>query len=410
MNKNRTINNQNSVGVILSLSSQKASASAKSSGSNSTLKVGSRGSKVKDLQKNLTKLGYSTKGIDGVFGKDTKNAVIKFQKEHGLKADGIVGTKTQNAIIEALECKKKGILTVGSKGSKVKELQKNLTKLGYNTKGIDGVFGKGTKNAVLAFQKAYGLKADGIVGKKTQDAIKKALKKGAGQTEKIDYKPSSNSKTIQKMLENLKKDTSLGLSQDKKTAMIMAAERLLNDNYEPAFVAGVLGNIQNEGTPGKFESSNYRSNPSAEPAYLKYMDSNYNYRNKFSGKSIREVGISAAIKLQNNAKASGYAGKFGLGMIQWTGSRTGGVLKSYQKYAKGDKPTMEECIKAEVNFMADELKGTYSYVYSSWKSGDKTARSAGEVVCRKYEVPKDTNGEAKLRANNASKIYNVMMK
>ena len=98
VNKNRTINNQNSVGVILSLSSQKASASAKSSGSNSTLKVGSRGSKVKDLQKNLTKLGYSTKGIDGVFGKDTKNAVLAFQKACGLETDGIVGSKTQDAI------------------------------------------------------------------------------------------------------------------------------------------------------------------------------------------------------------------------------------------------------------------------------------------------------------------------
>ena len=63
------------------------------------------------------------------------------------------------------------------------------------------------------------------------------------------------------------------------------------------------------------------------------MDNHFDYRNKFSGKSIQEVGIAAAIDLQNKAKESGYAGKFGLGMIQWTGSRTEGVLASYQKYA-----------------------------------------------------------------------------
>lgn len=38
-------------------------------------------------------------------------------------------------------------------------------------------------------------------------------------------------------------------------------------------------------------------------------------------------------------------------MIQWTGSRTLGLLESYQKYASSDKPTSEECIDAEVNFM-----------------------------------------------------------
>ena len=135
--------------------------------------------------------------------------------------------------------------------------------------------------------------------------------------------------------------------------MLKAAERLLNENYEVEFLAGVLGNIQNEGTPGKFESSNYKSNPSAKPPYLEYMDKHFDYRNKFSGKSIKDVGISAALELAKNAKASGYEGKFGLGMIQWTGSRTLGLLESYQNYASSDKPTSEECIDAEVNFMLE---------------------------------------------------------
>ena len=40
----------------------------------------------------------------------------------------------------------------------------------------------------------------------------------------------------------------------------------------------------------------------------------------------------------------------------------------------------------------------------------KTASSAGDIVCRKYEVPKNTENEAKNRAQNAKKIYNVLLK
>lgn len=381
-------------GVILTLSSS------------SVLQKGSRGDEVKELQQNLTTLGYDTKGTDGIFGSDTEAAVIAFQKAYSLSADGKAGPATQSAIAKALDYHNKGILTVGSRGTKVSELQRNLTKLGYDTKGTDGIFGSNTKSAVVAFQRDHGLSQDGIVGDNTHNAINKALENiGTEPTN-----PSGNQESIHRMLDNLKNDTSLGLSADKKTAMLKAAERLLNENYEVEFVAGVLGNIQNEGTPGKFESSNYVSNPSAEPAYLKYMDEHFDYRNKFSGKSIQDVGINAALELANAAKASGYAGKFGLGMIQWTGSRTINLLQSYQKYASSDKPTKEECIEAEVNFMIDELKGDYSYVYSSWKTGDKTASSAGDIVCRKYEIPGDTANQAKIRAQNASKIYDVMMK
>lgn len=60
--------------------------------------------------------------------------------------------------------------------------------------------------------------------------------------------------------------------------------------------------------------------------------------------------------------------------------------------------------------MADELKGTYSNVYAKWKSGDKSAKSAGDIICRMYEVPRDTDREAARRAENASKVYKVMMK
>ena len=147
------------------------------------------------------------------------------------------------------------VLKTGSRGAAVTELQKNLTKLGYDTKGTDGIFGNNTKNAVLSFQRAHNLTADGIVG---------------------------------------------------------------------------------AGTPGVFESSAYKT--------------------------------------------------------------------------ESNKPTKEECIMAEVNFMADELAGNYAKVYSNWKNGNKSASSAGDIICRQYEIPADTDKQARLRAQNANKIYAVMMR
>ena len=46
-------------------------------------------------------------------------------------------------------------------------LQEKLVSLGYNTNGVDGIFGTGTEKAVISFQKNNGLVVDGIVGKNT---------------------------------------------------------------------------------------------------------------------------------------------------------------------------------------------------------------------------------------------------
>lgn len=59
----------------------------------------------------------------------------------------------------------------GSQGEAVRQLQQDLTALGYNTYGVDGIFGKNTYAAVLAFQKACGINVDGIVGTATKNAL-----------------------------------------------------------------------------------------------------------------------------------------------------------------------------------------------------------------------------------------------
>mgnify|MGYP004459084731 FL=1 len=68
------------------------------SGGNRTLKNGSRGDDVKELQRLLTDAGFPCGAADGIFGKVTKKAVIEYQNSKGLVADGIVGEKTWKAL------------------------------------------------------------------------------------------------------------------------------------------------------------------------------------------------------------------------------------------------------------------------------------------------------------------------
>jgi len=55
-------------------------------------------SQVKTVQTKLKNWGYYTGYVDGIYGTKTKAAVVRFQKNNGLTADGIVGTNTAKAL------------------------------------------------------------------------------------------------------------------------------------------------------------------------------------------------------------------------------------------------------------------------------------------------------------------------
>ena len=63
------------------------------------------------------------------------------------------------------------VLRQGARGDEVKEVQRRLKQWGYYSGSVDGVFGAGTRAAVIAFQKKNGLTADGVVGKATYKAL-----------------------------------------------------------------------------------------------------------------------------------------------------------------------------------------------------------------------------------------------
>lgn len=130
---------------------------------------GCTGDAVKTLQDKLNTLGYNSGNVDGIFGAKTYAAVTAFQKANGLGVDGIVGKLTWAKLYDATPVNVTPVTTqpmlrTGSRGDAVRKLQEMLNVKGYTCGSVDGIFGSKTKAAVLAFQKANGLGADGIVG------------------------------------------------------------------------------------------------------------------------------------------------------------------------------------------------------------------------------------------------------
>lgn len=175
------------------------------------IKRGDNSTDVKSLQQFLNWAGFDCGTPDGAFGPKTEEAVKAFQTNEGIEADGEFGTGTYAAARQytnwgdwKMAIGKNGsptgsIVNSGAavstsskaytgawptksikykKGSKanVKKWQAFLRWYGYKSLKVDGKFGKGTKKYTKKFQKAMGIKADGVVGSKTIEKAKAVRK------------------------------------------------------------------------------------------------------------------------------------------------------------------------------------------------------------------------------------------
>ncbi len=150
--------------------------------------LGDKSDEIKGYQQLLYEKGYLTYAPDGIYGKQTQNAVRRFQEENGLVVDGCLG-KSTIALIES----GKGetfAFTVGMEGADVQRIQERLAHYGYlKSSQVTGYYGDKTKEAVKTFQSRNKLENDGAVGFATID---KLLSNDAKKAENFTTpKPSS---------------------------------------------------------------------------------------------------------------------------------------------------------------------------------------------------------------------------
>ncbi len=155
-----------------------------------SLKLGSTGSDVRNVQTKLKQLGFLKGTVDGDFGKATEEAVKKFQKQYGLEVDGKVGANTLAKLQTARATAKPAVtatpkktatpkpnynsntyLRNGDESSQVRSMQNRLIELGYLVGKATARFDNATESAVIAFQRRNTSYADGVAGPETLKAL-----------------------------------------------------------------------------------------------------------------------------------------------------------------------------------------------------------------------------------------------
>ena len=156
-------------------------ASRQGSSSGDMLRQGDRGAAVVEIRTALAALGLLENADEGLttgrqvtpdyFDGELDHAVRAFQQRRGLLVDGLVGEATYRALKEASY--RLGARTLAHQfgapmyGDDVATLQARLQDLGFYTALVDGYFGLQTHNALMSYQREYGLAADGICGPET---------------------------------------------------------------------------------------------------------------------------------------------------------------------------------------------------------------------------------------------------
>ncbi len=137
---------------------------------------GAIGDDVRAAQRLLANLGYKI-AVDGIFGTQMRNVVIQFQRNNGLKADGIIGARTYRKLTSSTargpswDPQPRTSLSYGMTGQDVSELQMRLKNLGYYYDLVSGNYLTNTRSAVTWFQAVNGLPQDGVAGPATQSRI-----------------------------------------------------------------------------------------------------------------------------------------------------------------------------------------------------------------------------------------------
>ncbi len=138
------------------------------------IRHGQVGTEVEDVQRRLAGLDLPCDDEPGEFGDATRAAVRTFQQQRGLVADGIVGDDTWHALVGASYRLGDRLLYATLPplhGDDVRDLQRRLNRLGFDSGYDDGLFEARTEAALRDFQLNVGMTVDGIAGPQTIDLL-----------------------------------------------------------------------------------------------------------------------------------------------------------------------------------------------------------------------------------------------
>jgi N-acetylmuramoyl-L-alanine amidase len=139
---------------------------------------------LRALLAGLGLLNNTDAGSANVFDEATELAVRHFQQRRSITADGTVGRETYLALVDAhWKLGDRELAHQSSRlmqGDDVTALQTQLLELGYDVARPDGVFGPVTAAGLRAFQRDYGMVADGICGPQTLRALKQLGRRVVG--------------------------------------------------------------------------------------------------------------------------------------------------------------------------------------------------------------------------------------
>jgi peptidoglycan hydrolase-like protein with peptidoglycan-binding domain len=170
--------------------------------------------------------------VTGLFDAAVDKAVRAFQAAKEIAVDGIVGPITWGTLAASQPVEKRRRMLLGT--ARVKAIQELI---GFTGKDVDGKFGPKTEAAVMAKQKAAGVKVDGIVGLitwtylLTGEAIVKAV-----VTQPVDYK-QYDSRWASKMYSKSVKSRTIKNNGCGPTAMADVAASRWDGSQDPADVA-----------------------------------------------------------------------------------------------------------------------------------------------------------------------------